>query len=135
MTGEKISVPEWDRLNLERFEDIPALISQRTHAHEGALLPMIEAVHNTNVMRRPLYDPTEIRFAAPSNYLHKRLDVTRAGKMVLVANWLTSDPALCQTFATWQVYAMYKHSFHRLRAQPFGQLFFLVNAGKLEAGL
>ena len=31
MSGEKISVPEWDRLNLERFEDIPALIEGSHH--------------------------------------------------------------------------------------------------------
>ena len=31
MTGEKISIPEWDRLNLERFEDIPALIEGSKH--------------------------------------------------------------------------------------------------------
>ena len=31
MTGEKISIPDWDRLNLERFEDIPALIQGSKH--------------------------------------------------------------------------------------------------------
>jgi len=31
MTGEKVSVLEWDRLNLERFEDIPALIEGSNH--------------------------------------------------------------------------------------------------------
>lgn len=31
MTGEKVSVPDWDRLNLERFEDIPALLGGSEH--------------------------------------------------------------------------------------------------------
>ncbi len=31
MTGKKVSVPEWDRLNPERFEDIPALIEGSEH--------------------------------------------------------------------------------------------------------
>jgi len=31
MTGEKVSVPAWDRLNPERFEDIPALIEGSEH--------------------------------------------------------------------------------------------------------
>jgi len=31
MTGAKISRPEWDRVNLERFEDIPALIEGSNH--------------------------------------------------------------------------------------------------------
>lgn len=56
-------------------------------------------------------------------------------RIFVLAKWLTSDPVLCQTLATRQAYAMYQHSLNRLTAQPFGQLFFLVNAGKLEAGL
>lgn len=32
MTGEKSSIPEWNRLNLERFEDIPALIEGSRHS-------------------------------------------------------------------------------------------------------
>src|SRR5580698_6212333 len=31
MTGEKVSVLEWDRLKLESFEDIPALIEGSDH--------------------------------------------------------------------------------------------------------
>ena len=31
MTGEKVSVPEWERWNPERFEDIPALIEGSGH--------------------------------------------------------------------------------------------------------
>jgi len=31
MTGEKISIPEWDGANLEKFEDIPALIDGCEH--------------------------------------------------------------------------------------------------------
>jgi len=35
MTGEKISIPEWDRSNLERFEDVPAFIEGCTHYSVG----------------------------------------------------------------------------------------------------
>lgn len=31
LTGEKVSTPEWDRLNPERFEDIPVLIEDSEH--------------------------------------------------------------------------------------------------------
>jgi hypothetical protein len=31
ITGEKVSVPDWDRLNLERFEDIPSLLEGSDH--------------------------------------------------------------------------------------------------------
>jgi hypothetical protein len=30
-TGEKIPIPEWDRLNIERFEDVPAFIEGCKH--------------------------------------------------------------------------------------------------------
>jgi hypothetical protein len=71
----------------------------------------------------------------PNPLVYRRRLFVPTTNFFVFAKWLTSDPLLCQTLATWQAYAMQQHFLNRLTAQPLGQLFFLVNAGKLEAGL